>query len=550
MPKLSVVSKSSDHISKKVKKQLKAFVVFPNCLFPDTSALLGYDKVFVVEEPLFFGRDALRPYNINKVKLAWMRASMQCYTDKLIFEVKLLKSEETKGDTPANVKSSDLELKSAKTEVESLKLNEQKVEYVEYSQVESYKFLANYSVTFWDPVDYQLEEKIKSHGIEYTMLDSKLFLMPTESIKTYFKSKGEVKRYTQAHFYTWIKKELGVLENVTSKDEENRKPLPKNHKFTFSTPDFDVTDDKVYYTEAKEYINNHPLFKDNIGNFDKLHLYPINTEGAKIQFLDFIEHRANNFGPYEDAIDKTNVILFHSFISAPLNNGLLCTHWTLDTIMNARDKIHINSLEGWVRQLTWREYQRSLYTCFYSTLIKANHFEHAGELDWSYWHGHKKIGIEILDNEIAKAVEYGYSHHIPRLCIFLNIFNLLGVKLDHVVQWFSEVIAMDAYPWVMYSNIVSMGYYDTKYMQKPYITSSAYLLKMSNYSKGSWCDTWTALFYAFLHRKKSLLTGGATVYLRNLAYFEKKGKQDQDGILALADKLISKVTTSGGKLHK
>jgi deoxyribodipyrimidine photolyase-related protein len=120
---------------------------------------------------------------------------------------------------------------------------------------------------------------------------------------------------------------------------------------------------------------------------------------------------------------------------------------------------------------------------------------------------------------------------------------LLGVKLEDVVRWFSEVIAMDAYPWVMYSNIVSMGYFDTRFMQKPYVTSSAYLLKMSNYSDGSWSASWTALFYSFLFKKKALLTGGAATYLRNLAYFEKKkNKQEQAAILDLAQKFIKKVT--------
>lgn len=92
-----------------------------------------------------------------------------------------------------------------------------------------------------------------------------------------------------------------------------------------------------------------------------------------------------------------------------------------------------------------------------------------------------------------------------------------------------------------------MGYYDTRFMQKPYVTSSAYLLKMSNYPKGKWADIWTSLFYRFLHVQKKKLTGGAAVYLRNLAYFEKKDRQDQDGILGQANEFISKVVVCESK---
>ena len=85
-----------------------------------------------------------------------------------------------------------------------------------------------------------------------------------------------------------------------------------------------------------------------------------------------------------------------------------------------------------------------------------------------------------------------------------------------------EVVALDAYPWVMLSNIGAMGYYTkTAFMQKPYISTSNYILKMSNYPKGDWCDYWDGLFYKYLVENESKLSGGAKVYLRNLAIFKK-----------------------------
>ena len=65
---------------------------------------------------------------------------------------------------------------------------------------------------------------------------------------------------------------------------------------------------------------------------------------------------------------------------------------------------------------------------------------------------------------------------------------------------------MDAYDWVMKSNIYCMGWYFPNAMVKPYISTSNYLIKMGNYPKGDWCIIWDALFYNFLTRNKKQLT--------------------------------------------
>jgi deoxyribodipyrimidine photolyase-related protein len=39
-------------------------------------------------------------------------------------------------------------------------------------------------------------------------------------------------------------------------------------------------------------------------------------------------------------------------------------------------------------------------------------------------------------------------------------------------------------------------------MTKPYICSSNYILKMSNYKKGEWCETINNLYYKLLKNNK------------------------------------------------
>ena len=55
-----------------------AFVIFPNQLFKDTTALAGVDEVYLVEETLFF-----KEIKFNKKKLILHRASMKYYADYL-----------------------------------------------------------------------------------------------------------------------------------------------------------------------------------------------------------------------------------------------------------------------------------------------------------------------------------------------------------------------------------------------------------------------------------------------------------------------------------
>jgi deoxyribodipyrimidine photolyase-related protein len=78
-----------------------------------------------------------------------------------------------------------------------------------------------------------------------------------------------------------------------------------------------------------------------------------------------------------------------------------------------------------------------------------------------------------------------------------------------------DVCAIDAYPWVMWTNIIAMGWFSTRFMKKPYISTENYILRMSNYKKTE-CIIWKSLFYNFLIKNKNKLLGTSRIYLRNL----------------------------------
>ena len=76
--------------------------------------------------------------------------------------------------------------------------------------------------------------------------------------------------------------------------------------------------------------------------------------------------------------------------------------------------------------------------------------------------------------------------------VVLNLMKIYKIKPHDIYLWFSRFISLDAYEWVMVSNIAAMGYFadKPKFMTREYISSSAYILRMSDYPRGEWCDKW------------------------------------------------------------
>jgi len=68
---------------------------------------------------------------------------------------------------------------------------------------------------------------------------------------------------------------------------------------------------------------------------------------------------------------------------------------------------------------------------------------------------------------------------------------------------------IDAYDWVMVPNVYGMSQYaDGGLMTtKPYISSSNYVRKMSDYGKGDWSPVWDGLYWRFIDKHRDFFTG-------------------------------------------
>ena len=84
--------------------------------------------------------------------------------------------------------------------------------------------------------------------------------------------------------------------------------------------------------------------------------------------------------------------------------------------------------------------------------------------------------------------------------------NLSGIHPHEVYKWFME-FSIDSYDWVMINNVYSMVLYADGGLStsKPYISSSNYLKKMSNFKGGSWEELWNKKYREFIKNNKEKL---------------------------------------------
>jgi deoxyribodipyrimidine photolyase-related protein len=489
-------------------------LIFPNQLFDEHPALAKSRDVLLIEDPLFFG-DQKYPLKFHKMKLTFHRASMKLNSNGLMNK-------------------------------------KYKVHYLEYSALQKEEnYLFNWlikgkynSIHFCKVDDFILDKRLKrlanKYSIGITEYFNPSFLNDENYLKEYFRDK---KGYFQHYFYIDQRKKYNILiengkpvQGKWSLDSENRKTLPKD----LEIPQLAIAAyDNNIINEAKEYVNLH--FAENPGKNENFYL-PISNSEAKKWLDDFLINKFHHFGDYQDAIVKDESFLFHSLLSPLLNAGLLTPDYVLERTLKFIDSnsIPLNSAEGFIRQIIgWREFIRAVYL-----------IEGVNQRNSNFWNNQRKIpesfytattGIEPIDATIKKLLETGYNHHIERLMLLGNFMLLCEIHPNDVYAWFMEMY-IDAYDWVMVPNVYGMSQFaDGGLMStKPYISSSNYVKKMSDFKTGNWTKIWDAFFWNFVNKnQKYFATNNRTVFIsRNL---EKMPTEKLKNHIKIAENYIQKM---------
>jgi deoxyribodipyrimidine photolyase-related protein len=443
-------------------------LIFPHQLFRQHPALSKERSIYLVEEHLFFTQ-----YNFHRQKIRFHRASMQFYRHWLQqqgYQVVYVEAREARSDVRVLIPS----LSAAGAQ----------------------------HIAIADPSDAWLESRLwaatRSAGIPLQVHETPMFLNNRTEIAAYF---GHKKKYFQTDFYTQQRKSRGILLDDAQKplggkwtfDTENRLRYPKNKQ----APAVHFPAPNPWYQEAGQYVQQH--FGHNYGAAESAFVYPLSFQESEVWLEQFIRVRFDAFGEYEDAIVAAEGILHHSVLTPMLNVGLLTPQQILDAVLAEADRIPLNSLEGFVRQLIgWREFIRGVYVSAGSRQRTTNYWGFRRKIPASFWTG--TTGIEPIDITIRKVLQTGYCHHIERLMVLGNFMLLCEFDPDDVYRWFMELF-IDAYDWVMVPNVYGMTQFADGGLlaTKPYISGSNYLMKMSDYPKGAWQQTWDGLFWRFMH---------------------------------------------------
>jgi deoxyribodipyrimidine photolyase-related protein len=145
-------------------------------------------------------------------------------------------------------------------------------------------------------------------------------------------------------------------------------------------------------------------------------------------------------------------------------------------------------LEGFVRQIIgWREYMRGIYWLKMPAYANLNYFQHDKKLPEWFWTGDTKMNC--LKHAINQSLDYAYAHHIQRLMVTGNFALLAGIHPDQVDAWYLGIY-IDAFEWVEITNTRGMSQYADGGIvgTKPYVSSAAYINKMSSYCSGCYYD--------------------------------------------------------------
>lgn len=389
------------------------------------------------------------------------------------------------------------------------------------------------------PMERRLVSFCDERDIERRELPSPMFTCSRAQFRRFAEGKS---RLLMGDFYKGQRQRLGILMDDDGEpaggrwsfDADNRKKLPAK----VTPPNIEWVQPTGHAADAIELTAT--LFADHPGDASDF-AWPVTREQARAWLQDFLEQRLDDFGPYEDALSVRSRTVFHSLLSPYLNMGLLTPDEVISAAMSRAESAPLQSLEGFIRQIIgWREFVRGVYREHGERQEVSNFWSHERELTSAWYDG--TTGIPPLDDTIRTAVRLGWAHHIPRLMVLGNLMTLCEIRPHSAHRWFMEMF-VDSSEWVMGPNVYGMGIFSDGgvFATKPYICGSNYLLKMSDYRKGAWCDVVDGLYWRFIDKHRGFFSGNPRLALMPRA-LNRLGAERRERIFVAAEDFLQKCT--------
>lgn len=402
-------------------------------------------------------------------------------------------------------------------------------------------------------MDMLLKDLTRNLSIPFKLYDTEHFFSSREELGKLFEGK---KLYLMENFYRYMRKKHNILMDgdkpVTGQwnyDGENRKKLPAGHK---PIAPF------LLQNNVQDIVNEIGIANiKTIGTIDpNAFPWPIDRQQSLTLLNFFLKECLPLFGTYQDAMTTGEWSLYHSRISFSLNTKMIAPAEVIEAAIQEwserPNEIQYNQLEGFVRQIIgWREYMRGIYWLKMPEFATLNFFDHTASLpDW-YWTGQTKMNC--LKQSIQQSLTHAYAHHIQRLMVTGNFALLAGVHPDEVDAWYLGIY-IDALDWVEVTNTRGMSQYADGGIigTKPYVSSAAYIDKMSNYCSTCYYDKskktgnracpFNSLYWNFYNRHEEKLAKNPRVQMMYTIWNKMKPGQKAE-LLQQADYYLQNINT-------
>ncbi len=410
------------------------------------------------------------------------------------------------------------------------------------------------------PDEWRLDQQLATwaqglHGTscEASCVDTEHFLTARDELAQQFKGRSQ---WLMEHFYRRMRRHWGVLLTPTGEpeggqwnfDHDNRKPWP-------GTP-APPADARPTHDHSALWQMLQRAGVASFGDPQATQIrWPVNRAEALSCLDAFIEAALPHFGAYEDAMSSQAPRLFHSLLSFALNLKMLRP---LEVIRRAKAAWRaglapLAAVEGFVRQiLGWREYVRGIYWAHMPGYDSRNALGHHRALPHWFWSGDTRM--RCLRLAIGQSLQTAHAHHIQRLMVIGNFALLAGLEPQALHRWYLGIY-IDAFEWVELPNTLGMSQRADGGLiaTKPYVSSAAYLHRMSDYCRGCAYDQrqklgpnacpFNALYWDFFERHAPTLGANhrlALVYrqLHNMPPEQRQALQTQaQQVLARLDTL-------------
>ena len=161
--------------------------------------------------------------------------------------------------------------------------------------------------------------------------------------------------------------------------------------------------------------------------------------------------------------------------------------------------------------------------------------------------------MNCLKHAISQSLEHAYAHHIQRLMVTGNFALLAGIHPDEVDNWYLGIY-IDAFEWVEITNTRGMSQFADGGIvgSKPYVSSAAYINKMSDYCGNCHysCDKkvgekacpFNSLYWNFFDQHAEKLRSNPRLGMM-LNVWNKMSNDDQTAILLQASSYLNQIET-------